>query len=178
MYNTALYSGGLRRWCCRPTFMSRPLYWLQLARVALSLFAKTPTVQFLCVHMESEYLVQMLLNGLTFASCLQVEDHIRKELMDLIINYREDIDRQNLIDWVQADWVKTSILSYVLSYLHTRAKLANHSSSTIHGIVHCGFEYWSLTRVGSVCLWSPWHWCDVIGIKTPNSFSLGHSILV
>ena len=24
MYNAALYSGGLRRWCCRPTFTSRP----------------------------------------------------------------------------------------------------------------------------------------------------------
>ena len=25
MYNAALYSGGLRRWCCRPTFTSCPL---------------------------------------------------------------------------------------------------------------------------------------------------------
>ena len=25
MYNAALYSGGLRRWCCRPTFTSRPI---------------------------------------------------------------------------------------------------------------------------------------------------------
>ena len=25
MYNAALYSEGLRRWCCRPTFTSRPL---------------------------------------------------------------------------------------------------------------------------------------------------------
>ena len=25
MYNAALYSGGLRRWCCHPTFTSRPL---------------------------------------------------------------------------------------------------------------------------------------------------------
>ena len=26
MYNAALYSGGLRRWCFCPTFMSRPLH--------------------------------------------------------------------------------------------------------------------------------------------------------
>ena len=43
MYNAALYSGGLRRWCCRPTFTSRP-FDLELTKVyssCTSLIAET-----------------------------------------------------------------------------------------------------------------------------------------
>ena len=37
--------------------------------------------------------------------CLQVQDQITSQLNNMIINYRDDPDLQNLVDWVQKDWV-------------------------------------------------------------------------
>ena len=36
---------------------------------------------------------------------LQLKEQISKELLVIIEVYRDDADLQNLIDWVQADWV-------------------------------------------------------------------------
>jgi len=39
---------------------------------------------------------------------------VESPLKDTISKYRDDADLQNLIDWVQADWVSVrSILSYI-----------------------------------------------------------------
>ena len=36
---------------------------------------------------------------------VQVREQVKAELRDMIVRYREDADLQNLIDWVQQDWV-------------------------------------------------------------------------
>ena len=36
-----------------------------------------------------------------------MKDQIEGELKNIIVNYREDPDLQNLIDWVQGDWVSS-----------------------------------------------------------------------
>ena len=43
-----------------------------------------------------------------------MKEQIETELKDIIVNYREDPDLQNLIDWVQAEWV--GIASYLESF--------------------------------------------------------------
>ena len=40
----------------------------------------------------------------------QVEEQIKNQLEAMIIGYRDDPDMQNLIDWVQKDWVCTKCL--------------------------------------------------------------------
>lgn len=40
-----------------------------------------------------------------FNFILQVKDQIESQLNNMIINYRDDPDLQNLVDWVQKDWV-------------------------------------------------------------------------
>ena len=43
---------------------------------------------------------------LTLGVCfLKVSKQIDTSLQRMIVDYREDIDLQNVIDWVQADWV-------------------------------------------------------------------------
>lgn len=41
---------------------------------------------------------------------MQMKGEVRNELLNLIRNYRDDIDLQGLIDWVQADWVCIDLL--------------------------------------------------------------------
>ncbi|KAK2150146.1 hypothetical protein LSH36_421g02018 [Paralvinella palmiformis] len=35
-----------------------------------------------------------------------VKDQVHSQLHHMITNYRDDLDLQNLIDWVQGDWLK------------------------------------------------------------------------
>ena len=42
-------------------------------------------------------------NGLLLL--LKVRDQIENQVKNMIVNYRDDADLQNLVDWVQQDWV-------------------------------------------------------------------------
>lgn len=35
----------------------------------------------------------------------QVKEQIQDQVKNMIINYRDDLDLKNLVDWVQQDWV-------------------------------------------------------------------------
>ena len=45
-------------------------------------------------------------------SPLQVKNQLEGQVKNMIVNYRDDADLQNLVDWVQQDWVS-------LRHLHT-----------------------------------------------------------
>jgi hypothetical protein len=36
---------------------------------------------------------------------MQVKDQLNDQMANLLVHYRDDQDWQNLIDWVQLDWV-------------------------------------------------------------------------
>ena len=42
----------------------------------------------------------------SFHFCFQVREQIESQVKNMIINYRDDEDLQNLVDWVQKDWVR------------------------------------------------------------------------
>ena len=47
-----------------------------------------------------------------------MKSEVRKEMINLIKNYRDDIDLQGLIDWVQADWVSIMSNRYEYHYYY------------------------------------------------------------
>lgn len=40
----------------------------------------------------------------------QVRDQIESQVKNMIVNYRDDADLQNLVDWVQQDWVSSFLI--------------------------------------------------------------------
>ncbi|KAI0213223.1 Tetraspanin-5 [Lamellibrachia satsuma] len=52
------------------------------------------------------FLMQMTAGILAFVYKDWMSKQIDIQLKNMIVNYREDIDMQNVIDWVQADWLK------------------------------------------------------------------------
>ena len=51
-----------------------------------------------------------------FFLILQVHNQIESQVKNMIINYRDDEDLQNLVDWVQQDWVGASNGMFVLMH--------------------------------------------------------------
>lgn len=45
----------------------------------------------------------------------QIKQQATNGFQAFITHYREDPDQQNLIDWIQEDWVKIIILTKILS---------------------------------------------------------------
>ena len=46
----------------------------------------------------------------------QVHNQIESQVKNMIINYRDDEDLQNLVDWVQQDWVGARNGMFVLMH--------------------------------------------------------------
>lgn len=59
-----------------------------------------------CIAVGIIFFSQLLLGVLGFVYRTGVEDQIQNQLEAMIIGYRDDPDMQNLIDWVQKDWLK------------------------------------------------------------------------
>ena len=49
----------------------------------------------------------MLFDHIVDAWKMQVRDQIESQVTNMIVNYRDDADLQNLVDWVQQDWVRS-----------------------------------------------------------------------
>ena len=47
----------------------------------------------------------------------QLSDQINSQLNSMIVKYRDDIDLQNVIDWIQSDWVSSIAASSSCSAL-------------------------------------------------------------
>lgn len=60
---------------------------------------------FYCVSIGVIFFAELILGILGFVYKNWVKTQIRGQLKHIIVNYREDLDLQNLIDWVQADWL-------------------------------------------------------------------------
>ena len=54
----------------------------------------------------------------------QVHNQIESQVKNMIINYRDDEDLQNLVDWVQQDWVSAS--NGIFDALHLRQQNFSH----------------------------------------------------
>lgn len=61
---------------------------------------------FYCVAIGIIFFMQLVVGILGFAYKDWVKDQITVQLRNIIVDYREDPDLQNLIDWVQGDWLK------------------------------------------------------------------------
>ncbi|XP_050391596.1 tetraspanin-5 isoform X1 [Patella vulgata] len=51
------------------------------------------------------FFIELLLGILGFVYKDWVKDQIQGQVQNMIVNYREDDDLQNLVDWVQRDWL-------------------------------------------------------------------------
>lgn len=65
----------------------------------------TGLLLFYCVLVGLIFFAQLLCGVLAFIYKDWVKDQIQTQVKNMIVNYREDVDLQNLIDWVQEDWL-------------------------------------------------------------------------
>ncbi|XP_060085274.1 tetraspanin-5-like [Ylistrum balloti] len=65
----------------------------------------TCLLTFFCVLVGLIFCVELLIGILGFVYKDWVRGEIEMQVRNMIVNYREDIDLQNLIDWVQEDWL-------------------------------------------------------------------------
>lgn len=65
----------------------------------------TGLLLFYCVFVGLIFFGQLLCAVLAFIYKDWVKDQIQTQVKNMIVNYREDVDLQNLIDWVQEDWL-------------------------------------------------------------------------
>jgi len=69
----------------------------------------------------------------------QVQEQIENQLNNMIVNYRDDPDLQNLVDWVQKDWVNIfpqkfdvwGILNLVIHVFYSLAQLVKHQTLSL-----------------------------------------------
>lgn len=65
----------------------------------------TCLLMFFSVSVGLIFAVELLFGVLAFAYKDWIKNQIESQVKNMIINYREDLDLQNLIDWVQQDWL-------------------------------------------------------------------------
>ncbi|XP_062603779.1 tetraspanin-5-like [Saccostrea cucullata] len=66
----------------------------------------TCLLMFFSVAVGLIFAMELLIGILAFAYKDWIKNQIESQVKTMIINYREDLDLQNLIDWVQQDWLK------------------------------------------------------------------------
>ncbi|KAK3089166.1 hypothetical protein FSP39_001404 [Pinctada imbricata] len=58
-----------------------------------------------CVTLGLIFVMELVIGILGFIYKDWVKNQIESQVKNMIVNYREDVDLQNLIDWVQQDWL-------------------------------------------------------------------------
>lgn len=66
----------------------------------------TTLLLFFCICVGLIFALELVIGILAFVYKDWVRDQIQSQLNNMIINYRDDPDLQNLVDWVQKDWLK------------------------------------------------------------------------
>ncbi|KAL8565750.1 hypothetical protein ACOMHN_058385 [Nucella lapillus] len=70
-----------------------------------SLRENTWLLLFFMITLSIIFVLELLLGILGFVYKDWVRDQIESQVRNMIINYRDDADLQNLVDWVQQDWL-------------------------------------------------------------------------
>ncbi|KAK7113385.1 tetraspanin-17-like [Littorina saxatilis] len=70
-----------------------------------SLRENTCLLLFFMITLSIIFVLELLLGILGFVYKDWVRDQIEGQVKNMIVNYRDDADLQNLVDWVQQDWL-------------------------------------------------------------------------
>ncbi|KAL8584964.1 hypothetical protein ACOMHN_043600 [Nucella lapillus] len=70
-----------------------------------SLRENTCLLLFFMIALSIIFVLELLLGILGFVYKDWVRDRIESQVKKMIVNYRDDADLQNLVDWVQQDWL-------------------------------------------------------------------------
>ncbi|KAK3583586.1 hypothetical protein CHS0354_039404 [Potamilus streckersoni] len=64
----------------------------------------TALLFFFCIFVGLIFFVELVMGILGFVYKEWVHQEIKSQVRKMIVNYREDPDFQNLVDWIQQDW--------------------------------------------------------------------------
>ncbi|KAL3876935.1 hypothetical protein ACJMK2_034715 [Sinanodonta woodiana] len=65
----------------------------------------TALLLFFCIFVGLIFFVELVMGILGFVYKEWVHQEIKSQVRKMIVNYREDPDFQNLVDWIQRDWL-------------------------------------------------------------------------
>ncbi|CAG5132728.1 unnamed protein product [Candidula unifasciata] len=96
----------------------------------------TCLLMFFMISLGVIFILELLIGILGFIYKDWVRNSIQSQVKNMIINYRDDLDLKNLVDWVQQDWLHCC---GVQSYKDWESNIYFNCSSP--GVEACGVPY-------------------------------------